>query len=184
MCNAAKMAPIMFWVFNFSAFMTFWLLILTITQTYQIVRNLTTNELSNYARLEYFYPQLQPEDVEFEKIKDSDKSKRFINVFDYGFVANWLDFWKHPLNRIHNLNVMESFTEEDLRHARIKKLKRKIISKSNITKHERSASATSVPLIKNILNIKRECCPGHHRESNTIHHNSSKNNLLKGMDMV
>lgn len=189
MCKASSVAPVMFWIFNFSAFMTFWLLILTVTQTFQIFRNLTTNEMSNYVRLEYFYPQLQAEDVPFENIKDCDRSKRYFNVFDYGIISNWLDFWKHPLTRRHNLNVMPDFTEEDLRQARIKKLKKKSLAKH----HERSISATSVPLIKNLLNTlspKRECCSGHdhkspiHPNHPSIQSNSSKQHLLEGLNMV
>ena len=184
LCRASVGAPVLFWSFCFGAFMTFWLLVLASSQTYQLLLNLTTNELSNYSRLEYFYPQLQPEDVPFEAIKDSDKSKRYVNVFDNGLIMNWLDFWKHPLTRKYNYYKLESFLEEDLRHARIKKLKKR----SN-NRHERSSSATSIPLIKNLLNnFKQKDCSNcvHHSQNSkpTLQSNTSKQPLLEGLNMV
>ena len=189
MCKAASGAPLMFWSFCFGAFMTFWLLILTLTQTYQILRNLTTNELSNYSRLEYFYPELKSEDVPFEQIKDSDKSKRYLNVFDEGILSNWTDFWKHPLERKHNFNTKNAFTEEDLRQARIKSLKNRCGSYGK--GHGRSISATSIPLIKNLINnfspkSNKDCCSGHgHTGGHPIlQPNTSKQPLLEGFNMV
>lgn len=189
LCKAAVTNPVMFWMFNFGAFMTFWVLILTVTQTYQILRNLTTNELSNYSRLEYFYPELNTEDVPFEQIKDSDKSKRYINIFDEGILLNWSDFWKHPLNRKYNFNIKEKFEEEDLRHARIKTVKKGKFG------HERSISATSIPLIKikNFINNNlspkspnRNCCQhDHHQGGHSIlQSNTSKQPLLEGFNIV
>lgn len=185
LCKASVSAPVLFWCFCFGAFMTFWLLILVVTQTYQIFRNLTTNELTNYSRLEYFYPQLQPEDVPFEAIKESDKSKRYVNVFDEGFLMNWVDFWKHPLTRKYNYNTLESFVEEDLRHARIKKLK-----KRSRSRHDRTSSATSIPIIKNLINnFKQKDCSGcghhsHQASKPTLQSNASKQPLLEGLNMV
>lgn len=187
MCKAATSAPISFWLFCFGIFMTFWLLLLALTQTYQILKNLTTNEMSNYSRLEYFYPELESEDVPFERIQDSDKFKRYLNVFDDGFIFNWGDFWKHPLMRKHNFNTMQKFTDEDLRHARIKKLK----SKCNAKGHCRSISSTSIPLIKNLLNnfspkSNKECCSGHDQTGGypILQSNTSKQPLLEGLNMV
>lgn len=182
LCKASIAAPVIFWSFNFGIFMTFWLLVLAVSQTYQILKNLTTNELSNYSRLEYFYPQLQPDDVSFEIIKDSDKSNRYINVFDNGFIMNWIDFWKHPLTRKYNYNKLEAFVEEDLRHARIKKLKRR----SN-SRHDRSSSASSIPIIKNFIsNFKktRDCSDCAHHSKPTLQPNSSKQPLLEGLNLV
>lgn len=188
MCKASSVSPVIFWMFNFGVFMSFWVSILTITQTYQILRNLTTNELSNYSRLEYFYPELKPGDVPFEQIKDSDKSKRYINLFDEGLLVNWSDFWKHPLQRKHNFNIKVKFEEEDLRHARIKTFKKRNFG------HERSISNTSIPLIKNFINnfspkSNRDCCQHDHHQNQNHQHpilqsNASKQPLLEGFNMV
>lgn len=200
LCRASSEAPVLFWVSCFGAFMTLWMAMLTVTQTYQILRNLTTNEMTNYSRLEYFYPQLSPEDEPFDD-NMTNKSKRFVNVFDMGMIANWSDFWKHPLQQRHNFNFMEKFSDEDLRHARIKKLKVK-----RGKGHSRSESETSIPLIANLINSfspkpKNSCCTGSgphhqhikntkHRDSNNnissphLQSNASKEPLLEGQSMV
>lgn len=185
LCKASIESPILFWSFNFGIFMTFWLMMLMFSQTYQVFKNLTTNELSNYSRLEYFYPQLNPDDVPFEAIKDSDKSRRYVNVFDNGIVMNWLDFWKHPLTRKYNYNKLEYFLDEDLRHARIKKQ----LKKRSNSRHERSSSATSIPIIKNLINNfkKKDCssCAHHSQNPNPrLQSNPSKQPLLEGLNMV
>jgi palmitoyltransferase ZDHHC13/17 len=181
LCRATVGAPAVFWIFCFGSFMTIWLLMLTVTQTYQILRNLTTNELSNYLRLEYFYPELQDEDVSFEKIQTCDKSKRYVNVFDKGLLKNWSDFWKHPLKQQYNYNNLRSFKQEDLQKLRIKR--------HEVKNHHRVSSSGSIPLIKNLLNNlspklqrhSKECCSGHHPK---LQSNSSKEPLLNVSNLV
>ena len=201
MCRAASRAPVVFWVFCFGIFMTFWLIILTATQTFQILKNLTTNELSNYARLEYFYPQLKPEDafVPFEKISNEEKSLRYFNVFDRGIIFNWIDFWKHPLKRKNNFNSLWLISEDDLRHARMRLQKKKFNTENHTHthKHNRSISASSIPIIKNLINNfkpKRDCCSGHgcdnksklksSKFSSTLMQANSKQALLDGINIV
>lgn len=205
-CFAASAVPSFFWLAGFGAFMTFWLLMLTVTQTYQILRNFTTNEMSNYTRLEYFYPQLFPEDVPFEVIKDSDKSRRFVNVFDRGLFSNYSDFWKSPLKQQYDYDSIKEFKEEDLRRVRSRKQKQqqnqKIKSKGSLLaffkKHKLSGSDTSITNIINILSspkittnkdykqCKQSCCSNEEEkaESPRLQSNSSKEPLLEGQNMV
>lgn len=83
--QGASNAPAVFWLTIFAAVSGSLIACLAALQSYQILRNLTTNEVSNSARLEYFH-----------------LSGSYQNPFDLGFVRNWKDFWQHPLKRAHN----------------------------------------------------------------------------------
>lgn len=83
--EGTKMAPAVFWLTIFATISGSLIACLAALQTYQILRNLTTNEVSNSARLEYFQ-----------------MAGSYKNPFDLGLLGNWRDFWQHPLKRLHN----------------------------------------------------------------------------------
>ncbi len=54
LCTWSAFAPLVFVFLVQTCIFVFWIAALLLAQTWQIVRNKTTNEMSNYRRLEYF----------------------------------------------------------------------------------------------------------------------------------
>ena len=92
LCSMASFSPTAFWFTAFTGFSGFWLTILFLIQSYQISRNLTTNEMSNYQRLEYFFPEESAGKTDAPE-SASNSIRKYVNPFDKGFLANWQEFW-------------------------------------------------------------------------------------------
>lgn len=111
-CKSWAVAPFAVNFSLFVGFFLFWVIALTVIQTWQIAINQTSNEASNYFRLDYFFIETfaqglsspagenEPEEEEFdhpiEKARPGTKLK-FANPFDRGA---WLNLYNFCMNRL------------------------------------------------------------------------------------
>lgn len=111
-CNTWAAAPLAVNFSLFVGFFLFWVIALTVIQTWQIAINQTSNEASNYFRLDYFFIETfaqgsptqagenEQEEEEFdhpiEKARPGTKLK-FANPFDRGA---WMNLFNFCMNRL------------------------------------------------------------------------------------
>lgn len=88
LAEGSRHFPAIFWLACFATAAATLIASLAALQLYQAARNLTTNELSNRSRLEYFY--------------EAAGTGRYRNPFDLGLLGNMVDFWTHPQRRRHD----------------------------------------------------------------------------------
>lgn len=115
LCRQAKVAPFVFTIMIQQCTFILWVGFLLVVQTWQIASNKTTNEVSNWYRLEYFNPDTTLPDLVDEGEEEEEggsvagphahshacshkkkKAKKYINPFDKGTLLNCTEFcWGH-----------------------------------------------------------------------------------------
>ncbi len=124
--HASVEAPAIVWLGCFGVLSSVLIASLAGLQLYQALRNLTTNELSNYRRLEYFYLH---------------EDGRFRNPFNLGFLSNFRDFWRHPMQRRHDYTRV---FEVKLNSCKKGCCQQHPPSQGKLTKMEKSSSMASI----------------------------------------
>jgi hypothetical protein len=81
--DVTRAHPFIFLIFVFNVFHMIWFLALTLSQSWFVLFNVTTNEVMNWNRYSYLGG------YSFRGVGHS-------NVFDLGFVANCSQFWRLP----------------------------------------------------------------------------------------
>lgn len=120
LCRQAKVAPFVFTFMIQEGSFIIWVSFLLLVQTWQIAKNKTTNEVSNWYRLEYFNPDTTSTDDDLDEMGEEEergmkhvhgpvcnheKSKKIVNPFDKGTLLNCTEFcWGHTDNMYYELH--------------------------------------------------------------------------------
>jgi hypothetical protein len=94
LCRQAILAPFVFTCMVEKCTFVLWVGFLLIVQTWQVAKNQTTNEVSNWYRLEYFNPDTTgpSEEHEHEHGSKCSHGTKLKNPFDRGTLLNCTEF--------------------------------------------------------------------------------------------